>query len=103
VASQVLLTLHEASAVRAVAFDAAHRVAVARGLVARACTEALEEEARSHAISVLGPRARAQVRGLGDESLEVTVESPAPPLVGLIGRTTIRRTAEVRFETPRRP
>jgi hypothetical protein len=101
VASQALLTLHEASAVRAVAFDAAHRAAEARGPLQRSCTAVLEEQARLHAVDVLGSRARAEVRCVGDESVEVTVEMPAPPLVGLLGSTVVRRTAEVRFEAPR--
>ena len=98
-ASEVLLTLHRASVVRAAALDGAHAAAEAADGAARACTSAAGNAAAARVAEVLGPEARVSVQCRGDEAVAVTVAGPRPRLAGFLGPATISRSAEVRFET----
>ena len=48
-----------------------------------------------------GPQSLVSVQCHDGDAIVVTVESPRPRLAGLLGPATIRRSAEVRFETSR--
>ena len=100
-ASEVLLTLHRASVVRAAAFDAAHAGAEAAGGGLRTCTAAAEAAATLRGTELAGPQSLVSVQCLDGDAIVVTVESPRPRLAGLLGPAAIRRSAEVRFETSR--
>jgi hypothetical protein len=100
-ASEVLLSLHRASVVRAAAADAAHAAAEAAGVGARRCSVEVETAAAARAVELLGPTAQVEVGCVADEAVAVSVESPRPRLAGFLGPATIRRSVEVRFETSR--
>ena len=100
-ASELLMTLHRASVVRAAALDAAHAAAEASDGGARPCTAEVEAAARDRAAQLLGPGADVAVGCRGDEAVAVTVDTPRAGLAGFLGSTSISRSAQVRFETRR--
>jgi hypothetical protein len=102
--SQVLLSLHRASAVQAAASDAAHASAQATaGSGGRSCTEAVAEQASIRAEMLLGGHVSTEVSCLGADVLRVTVRAPGVALGAMFGQGAIQRSAEVRVETTGRP
>lgn len=102
--SQVLLSLHRASAVQAAASDAAHATAQASaGSFGRSCTEAMVEQAAIRAEMLLGGDVSTEVSCLGAGVLRVTVRARGVALGAMFGHGAIQRSADVRVETAGRP
>lgn len=98
--TEVLLTLHRASAVQAAASDAAHATAQAvTGSARRSCGADLAPQAALRAEMLLGSAATAEVTCVTAEIVRVTVEAPGVPIGGVLGPRSIRRSAEVHLET----
>lgn len=102
--SQVLLSLHRASAVQAAASDAAHATAqAAANSGGRSCSEPMVEQAAIRAEMLLGGDVSTEVSCLDADVLRVTVRAPGVALAAMLGQGAIQRSAEVRVETTGRP